>query len=569
MHDKTPPPALPALRKNPLLVMGAVAAVLTLLRYSIATSFDLDLLLNEEASIYLHAAEKSFLELFLMPDSNYINFINKFCAFVTLRVFKLIDSFALAQNVVNWFAGALFSTFFLSQRFAVLVPSFRVRLLLITYCFLLPILDMHMVFGQGYYVFFALCWYALLLYDTAPITRQEKWCLLLTAPFAVFSKPVYFVFGFAFLAVFLRGIHRRRSGTASQGTRSKLCAYLLALYAFQAWFTLSQRYMEAYAFAPDTGAGLWPLLLFLAQKGVIILGYGLVCPLAHCLPGTFATPLCFAAGLAVLACLAVNLATAARKRDIPRLGLLLLLAASSALAFYGALFVDFLYQRFFLQDIFAVQWSHRMVFPVILLALFNFVFFCQRYGARGERSCVLAVCGLGLLAFAIPSWNSWRTGYAPSFTWTETRPLLDETYAFIPYAHGMQFYYLRGLTFVSPELPVERTGGDGFVVRDLPPDRKIKYFMLRQTPGTDAMALPPGTTLRVRGDGVDFQGELVNPGMRSWYLFRFAAFVPSEAFARCALVAPPGLSLSLSLSPPYRFSDRISGGVLKAYLVGF
>lgn len=524
--------------RNPVLACVAVAAALTLLRYSIANIFDLNVLLNEEASIYLHAAEKSPLELFLMPDSNYINFINKFCAFFTLRVLKIIDGFAVAQNLVNWFAGALFSTFFLARRCGALIPSFRARLLLITYCYLLPILDAHMVFGQGYYVFFALCWYGLLLYGKGPVSGGEKLCLILTSPFAVFSKPVYFVFAFAFLALLPRELFSRQKGAPDRDARLCLCAWLLAMYAFQACYTLAQPWMASYAFALDTGQGLWQSAFFFTKKCLIILGYGLFCPLAHCLARPAANALCLAGGLAVLAMLAINLTAAARARDVPRGALLLLLAGSTALAFYGVLSVDFLYQRFFQRDIFAAHSGQRLVFPMVLLALFNLAFFCRRFFAIGERACVLALGALCVLAFSIPRWNSWSTGYAPSFTWSETRPLLDEPHVFIPYAYGMRFYYLRGLRYVSPELPVESLGNGIFVVHELPAGRMIRYLMLRQKPGANAIALASGTILRARADGTEYRGELVNPGMREWFLFKFPVFVPAKAFARCELGGP-------------------------------
>ena len=539
MDVKKIAPLMHRLRDNPTFGILIVAVTLTLLRYFIANPFDLNVLLNEEASIYLHAAEKSFFELFMMPDSNYINFINKFCAIVVIRFFRAIDNFALIQNVFNWFVAALFSTVFLSKRFESIIPSFRIRLILIVYLFLLPIFDMHMVFSQGYYVVFALFFYLLLLGGSGHISAPETFFIVATAPFAVFSKPVFFVFGFAFLAIFLREAYMCVKGSRTPGTRLKLLVYLLILYAFQAWFTLSNHnYIAEYANTLDRSGGLLSLLLFLVKKSVIFLGYGLVCPLAHMCPRTIANVLCFTAGIAVIGAFVTNFIVTIRNRDIPRLSVLVLLSVSVMLFFYGAISVNFLYHRFFIQDIFGVQWSHRMVFPVILFALFNMIFFFQRLSRHCLKICFLFLCLLCVTSYVIPTWNSWRTGYAPSFTWTQTRPLLDEAYPFIPHAYGMQFYYMRGMTFVSGEIPLESVGRDKLVARGVPSGRKVKYFMLKQTPDVDAAALPECATLNVFANGVEYKATLVNPGMNSQFLFKFASFIPSEVFKEFKLFAP-------------------------------
>jgi hypothetical protein len=519
------------LRIPPLLAALGIAAILTLLRYTIANPADLGVLLNEEASIYLHAAEKSFLEFFMMPDSNYINFVNKFCAVVTLKVLKAFDSFALVQNLVNWFVAALFTTVFLSDKFKALIPSFHIRLALCAYLYLLPIFDMHMVFSQGYYVVFTLFFYLLALSGEEKIPSREIAFICLTAPFAVFSKPVFFVFGFAFLVVFLLDLRNCKRERRAPDIRTGLLLYLLALYAFQAWFTLSHHaYIAEYAHSLDRSEGLLALIFFLGKKAIIFMGYGLICPIAHMLPRAVATPFCLAAGIAVASVFAVAAVKLFRERDMQRLAALGLLLASSFLCLYGAVSVNFLYHRFFVQDIFAVQWSHRMIFPVILFALFSFVFWSQRQSCAGKNASLAFVCLLGLTGYCIPAWSSWHTGYAPSFTWEQTRPLLNERYPFIPHAHGIQFYYTRGLTFVSNEVPLTVTGRDTLSAASIPSGRKIHYFLLKQTPDANAITLSPFDTLNVTAGGVEYKAKLINPGVNAQYLFKFNEFIPSERF---------------------------------------
>lgn len=552
------------LRENPVpaFLLGALA--LTLLRYVVSNPADLSVLHNEEASIYLHAAEKSFLDFFLMPDSNYINFLSKFCAFFSLRVLKAFDDFALVQNVVNWFAAACFSMLFLTRRFARLVPSVGLRLALCAYLYLLPIYDMYMVFSQGYYIFFGLLYYLLLLSDEEPPSGAEVLLVVVLSPFVVFGKPVFFVFGFAFLGLLCIQAHdwaRDRASARSMSgdgppARLWLLVYLLALYAFQAWFTFRHSsYIAEHATRTiRVPGGLLANALFYLQKGFVFLGYGLVCPFAHAAPASFARALCVAAGGLVAALFVVNVRGALRRQDRLRLVLLGLLAAGSALCVYGALAVDFLYQRFFAQDIFAFQWSQRMIFPVILFALFNAAFFLQDLRPAATRGCIAYLVLLCLASCAVPAWSTWDTGYRPSFTWAQTRPLLDARYPFIPHAYGIEFYYTRGLTFVSAETPLAPEGPDTLLASALPPGHRVMYVMLRQTPGVDAIALPPSATLDVEVRGVEHRAALVNPGMNDQYLFKFPSFVSSEALSRIVLKAP-GLDLD--------------GKTLFCHLIGF
>ena len=513
----------------PFIGALSLAIALTFLRYIIAHPGDLDLLLNEEASIYLHAAEKNFFELFMIPDSNYINFINKFCAALSLKVFKAFDNFALVQNLTNWFVAALFSTIFLLKKFEVLIVSFRIRLALCIYLYLLPIFDMHMVFGQGYYVIFALFFYILTLYKQTNLSTWEIVLICTTAPFAVFSKPVFFIFGFAFLGVFLQGLRECILERRIPCPRLWLLFYLLVLYIFQAWFIFAHHeYMAEYTNSLDRSMGFLSLLLFLGKKVFIFLGYGLICPLAHIIPRQLATPLCFTAGLIAAGLFVRNIQFFVKERDTLRLTTLLLLSGSVILSLYGAVSVNFLYHRFFVQDIFAVQWSHRLIFPIILIALFSLVFYLQRLADFGKNICLIFICLLCVIGYNITAWGSLQTGYAPSFTWKQTRPLLDNRYSFIPHAHGMQFYYIRGMNYVSEEISLTIADKDTLVAPKMPKGRKVRYLMLKQTPNQGAIALAASDTLNVIVNDIEYKARLVNPGINSQYLFVFNNSIPSE-----------------------------------------
>lgn len=548
------------LRSSPALMFLLGAVAFTLIRYFITVPADINVLRNEEVSIYLHAAEKSFLDFFMMPDSNYINFISKFCAFVCLRVLKAFDSFALVQNVVNWFAAACFSILFLTRRFSRLIPSFGLRLALCVYLYLLPIYDMYMVFSQGYYIFFGLLYCLILLSDEEPPNRAEILFVVLAGPFVVFGKPVFFVFGFAYLALFaIQGRNYMREGMRARRLPSAhfgLLVYLLVLYAFQAWFTLAHKsYMAGYATdAVGVAGGLAANAAFFLKKGLIFFGYGLVCPVAHVVRAKLATTLCIMAGTGVALLFCLNVRTALRQRSHLWLALLVLLGAGSALCVYGALKVDFLYQRFFVQDIFAMQWSQRMIFPVVLFGVFNVAFFVQGMRQEVAMGYLVYLVLLCLASCIVPAWNTWNTGYRPSFTWHQTRPLLDARYPFIPHAYGIEFYYTRGLTFVSAEAPVTVETRDTLGASGIPAGHKVMYILLKQTPGVDAFALAPSAMLVVTIEGVEQRASLVNPGENDQYLFKFASFVPSEAFARFRLEAA-GLNLA--------------GKSLSCYAIGF
>ena len=536
------------MRNNPTALIVSLSVLLTALRFFIVNPADIAVLRNEEVSIYLHAAEKSFFKLFMMPDSNYINLINKFCAVIALKGLKAFDEFAQVQNILNWFFAALCSSFFLTKRFDILIASWKVRLALCFYLYLLPIQDFYMVFSQGYYLVFILLFYFLALSDKQALSSREIVVICVTAPFAVFSKPVFFVFGFAFLGILFMRISRCIRHRRTLDAHSGLLVYLLALYAFQAWFTITHySYMDEFAHHLDK-TNLLGLLFFLGKKIVIFLGYGLVCPLAHILPPNAANALCFISGLAVAGTILANCVAFCRNRQWIRLVTLGLFAASSLLSLYGAISVDFLYQRYFIQDIFAVQWSQRMIFPVILLALFSCAFWVQRLRNRYEKISIALIWALCATSYCISSWNFWNTGYLPSFTWEQTRPLLEERYPFIPHAYGMEFYYMRGLQFVSTEMPLKITGRATLAAPDVAMGKKVHYFVLKQKPGSDALALSPSDALMVRVGEVEYKARLVNPGQNEQYLFKFNGFVPSEAFREFHVAAReislPGRALS-------------------------
>lgn len=529
-----------AMQVRPYTVFLAVACILTLLRYFISNTVDLNVLYNEEVSIYLHAAEKSFLDLFMIPDGNYINFISKFCAFISLKVFKAIDSFPIVQNLVNWFVAAYFSAMFLSKRFEILIPCLGTRLLLCICLYLIPIYDMHMVFSQGYYLFYGLLYYLILLSGRDDVTVNEVLFVVLTSPFVIFSKPVFFVFGFAFLGLFLLSLHACMKGCDVDAVKRNLLVYILALYAFQAWFTLVHvNYISAHAAKVGVGTGgSVGTMLFFLKKGLVFLGYGLVYPFAHIVSPRIANVSCYLAGCIVVIFTFINIFLFINKKAYLHITVIFLLSLSVILCMYGALSVNFLYDRFFMQDIFSLQWGHRMIFPVIVFSIFNTVFFIQESSFASSKCFLMFLLLICVMSYVVPAWSTWNTGFKPSFSWEQTRPLLNEKHSFIPHAYGIHFYYIRGLYFVSDEIPMEMVGKDTLAATGIPAGRKIKYVMLKQVPDVGAMALEKSSALHVAVDGVDYTAELVNPGANDQYLFKFSNFVPSEALDRVVLSAP-------------------------------
>ncbi|MCH5146297.1 hypothetical protein JMF94_14535 [Desulfovibrio sp. UIB00] len=529
-------------RYNSAFLLIALSVMLTLLRFFIVNLVDISVLRNEEVSIYLHAAEKSCVEFFMMPDSNYINLINKFCAVLTLKVLKAFDNYAQVQNILNWFFAALCSSLFLTKQFEILIRSWKIRLALCFYVYLLPVLDFYMVFSQGYYLVFVLLFYLLVLSDIRRLTSGEIVFICLSAPFAVFSKPVFFVFGFAFLGLFFLHLYRCVCCHRPLKVHLWILTYILALYVFQVWFTTNHSsYMREFAHHFDK-SNIIGLLFFLAGKVVIFLGYGLICPLAHVLPRNIANMSCFFAGLIVAGTIVLNCIILIKNRLWVLLTVLMLLITSCLITLYGAISVNFLYERFFVQDIFAFQWSQRIIFPVILLALFSCIFSVQRLHECSEKIIIAVLWLLCALSYGISSWSCWSTGYMPSFTWKQTRPLLEERYPFIPHAYGIEFYYMRGLQFVSKDVAFKSVGNNSLAVLDALPEKKILYVMLKQIPDSNAFSLTSSDALIVNVDGVEYKARLINPGLNAEYLFKFDEFVPSDAFKQIHITRPLALT---------------------------
>lgn len=517
------------------------ACLLVMLRFSLTTPHDLDLLVWEETSIYLHAAEKSFAELFLMPDTNYINFLSKFAAFISLKFFKAFASFPLVNNFVTWFLAACFCLVFLSKRFEVLVPSVQVRLALCAYLYLLPVYDMSVSFNQSYYLFFTLLYYLLVLNGQERLRRNQALFIILTAPFSVFSKPVFFIFSFAYLFILGCTILPYRRNKESSGVRIGILVYLLALYAFQALF-MSVHYanLARFARAVTVSEGIVPTFFLFCQKAVIFVGYGFICPFAH-LVNRFGTDIpCYIAGIFVVGCFVTNIALCLKRGMISRIVVLGLLSGSFVLFFYGALTVDFLYDRFFLQNIYDAFWGHRMIFPVILFSLFNVIFCIQAIVPLHSKSIICFFLILSsVLSYSLPTWNSWNVGFKASFTWSQTSQLINERYPFIPHAYGLPaqgvlFYYTRGIGYLSDEMPFEIKGTNILSIQNPPRGKKILYILLQQVSG-NTLSLGKNASISVDIEGVKYTGRLINPGLNSQYLFMFSSFIPSESLLRFTL----------------------------------
>lgn len=511
-----------------------VAFLLVMLRYVLANPVDLDLVAWEEACVYLHAAEKSFLDFFLLPDTNYCNFVAKFSAFVSLKIFKAIDAFPLFNTLLNWTIAAFCCVFFLHDRFKIIIPSFYLRLALCSYLYLLPVYDLSVSFNQSYYTVFPLMYIFIVLMEHTEINWINSVCILLIIPFAILGKPSYFFFSIAFVYLMFREFTQCVKYKKRSYARIYILFFIFLLYVFQLFFMIAHhaslgRFTNAVGFA----SGLPQLLEFYGVKVAEILGYSFICPLAHIVTPQDAKNICFATGLFVALCIIYNFFMCIIKRRYKVLAIILLLVGCVGIGFYGMITVDFLYDRFFIQNVYDAPWGQRMVLPISLLTTVNVVIALQSsavWRCKILLGCLYMLCALSL---CVPVWNSWNAGFQASFRWSQCSSLMFDRFPFIPHAYGFGkkqgfFCYLRDLDFFSDEESITVDSGGCLNFSMLPSNKKIMYILLTQAQGTDMFYLGPNVVLKLSLDGVDYTAILVNPGVNSQYLFKFPEFVPSD-----------------------------------------
>ena len=547
--------------------------VLAWLKLSFFTENETMTALWEETSIYLNAYHLPFGTFLAFPDAGYINFLPKLAAFLTVRTFGMIDIYPLAFKFVSFFLSALALLVFLSKRFSDLIPSVTIRLLLCLLLFFFPDHDLYASYNSAYYIVFLLSYYVLALSGTDKLEGKEFVFILLTAPAAVWSKPVFFFFGPVFLFVGALCCRRAIKTAGTDWFKIAGCAWLLILYACQLLFTLLYYPdLGPSGFAELAGHGnAWQQALVLAGRFILFCGYGLGMPLNVLLSSQFGFFLYGFLGLCLVGIFVANMRHYAQCGQVDIVLLSVALIGCCVLSIYGILQSQWLYTCTFTDALFNRPWDHRHLFPFIVFSNIQFISFAVRRGRfriPNFSAIFLIVLTVASLSMAFPMGQG--ALYAYSLTWPEARTLLMEPDTVIPIPQMMPEWLpshevaltkpepgkydsrLQGM-FCSPRCnwlsgvlaarTVEKNSlapqTCDFHVSAVQPDRKIKYLLLFPQ-NSEQVFLPKETLLTIQQEETHTSAKLVNPGARSYYLFVFNRVVRAKDISGFRIIAPDG-----------------------------
>ena len=528
------------------------AMLLAWVKLSFFTENELMTALWEETSIYLNAYHLSFGSFLFFPDAGYINFLPKLAAFLSLRTLGLVAVYPLALKYLCFFLSALVLLVFLSNRFFYLIPSVTTRFLLCLLLFFFPEHDFYASYNCSYYVVFLLCYYLIVLSSEFMLGKKEFIFILISAPVAVWSKPVFFFFGPIFLLIGVLQFQKGLKAGLNDWYKNIACLVLIALYACQLFFTI--------AFYPDLGASglselaqqgnVWQQALTLTVRFILFCGYGLAMPLNMALSPRIGFFLYGVLGVCIFGIFFVNLRFCFRHGQGILALLFITLIGCCGLSVYGILQSEWLFRCSFTDAFFNRPWDHRHLFPFIIFSTLQTIFFVERQFCTKSvclSGVILIILTLASLIMVLPMGQGAYHLY--SLTWPEARGLLKEPDPLIPIPQIMpEWLPLNEFCIIKPEPGKYSARMQGmffsprcnwfsgiltphivdvgsfapercdFKFPDVQSDRKIKYLLLFPNK-SDQIFLPKETILTTLQGEVYTTARLVNPGTRSFYLF--------------------------------------------------